>query len=64
MKKVIFPICFLSMIFLIYSCADDESGPQSDFDNPCQLHALSENEVLSIVDSFQRGLVIRRLGLV
>lgn len=56
MKKSIFPICFLSMMFLICSCADDDSGPQGDFDNPCQSYALSENEVLSIVESFQKGV--------
>lgn len=56
MKKIIFAICFLSMTFLIYSCTSDEAWSQNDFDNPSQSYALSENEVLSIVDSFQKGI--------
>lgn len=56
MKKIIFAICFLSMTFLIYSCTSDEVWSQNDFDNPSQSYALSESEVLSIVDSFQKGI--------
>lgn len=39
-------------MFLIYSCTNDESGPQNDFDNTSQSYALSESEVLKIVNSF------------
>lgn len=56
MKKIILAVWFLSMMCLIYSCTDDENGAQSDLDNPNQSYVLSENEVLRIVNSFQRGI--------
>lgn len=56
MKKIIFPICFLSMMFLMCSCTNDEHESQNDFDNPSQSYALSENEVLKIINSFQKGV--------
>ncbi len=56
MKKTILFICFLCTMFSIFSCANIENGLQDDLDDSSQLYALSENEILGIVNAFQEGI--------